>query len=95
MQHRIALAVFSEIYYPHGWKAFIDGKETPIARVNYALRGLSVPKGNHKIEFLFQPKSKDTGDTISLVISIISWLLLIGGLYWEWRNNQRQAVIKA
>jgi len=83
-------AVFSEIYYPYGWKAFIDGKETPIARVNYALRGLSVPAGNHNIEFRFEPKSKATGDTISLVLSILSWLLLFGGIYWEWRQGQKK-----
>ena len=83
-------AVFSEIYYPYGWRAFIDGKETPIARVNYVLRGLPVPAGTHKIEFRFEPKTKATGDMISLVISIISWLILIGGLIWEWRQSGKQ-----
>jgi uncharacterized membrane protein YfhO len=85
-------AVFSEIYYPYGWKAFVDGKETPIARVNYVLRGLPVSAGDHKIEFRFEPKSKANGDMISLVISILSWILLIGGLIWEWKQSNKTTV---
>jgi hypothetical protein len=60
--------------------------------VNYLLRGLPVPAGNHRIEFRFEPKSKATGDMISLVISILSWLILIGGLVWEWRQSGKTTV---
>lgn len=84
-------AVLSEIYYPHGWKAFVDGKETPIARVNYALRGISVPAGKHKIELRFEPESIKKGDNISLIIGIISWIVLITGLGWEIRNRLKTA----
>jgi hypothetical protein len=84
-------AVFSEVYYPRGWKAFIDGKETPIAKVNYVLRGLAVPAGKHKIEFRFEPASVSLGDTISLIIGIISILLLAGTIWYEWRSYKRSA----
>ncbi len=78
-------AVFSEVYYPNGWKAFIDQKEVPIAKVNYVLRGLSVPAGNHVIEFEFEPSAYKTGDMISLVIGILSILLVAFGLWREYK----------
>jgi hypothetical protein len=70
------LAVFSEIFYPKGWKATIDGKESEIIRVNYILRGLIVPSGKHEIVFSFEPKGYVTANVISLVSS--SLLLLFG-----------------
>lgn len=82
------LGVFSEIYYPHGWKASIDGKEVAIARVDYLLRAVSIPSGTHKIEFRFEPDSIKKGDMISLAIGIISWLLLLGGLFWIWKQSR-------
>jgi Bacterial membrane protein YfhO len=80
-------AVFSEIYYPKGWKAYIDEKETPIVKVNYLLRGLSVPAGNHKIRFEFKPDSYYTGAKLSLISGIISYLLLFGGIFLLWKNR--------
>ncbi|MGD1844593.1 MAG: YfhO family protein [Salibacteraceae bacterium] len=70
------LAVFSEIYYDKGWNAYIDGKLVPHLRVNYVLRALRVPAGQHRIEFRFEPKSYSIGSSIALICC----LTLIGGL---------------
>ncbi|HVK48257.1 MAG TPA: YfhO family protein, partial [Pseudobacter sp.] len=83
-------AVFSEVYYPNGWKAFIDGKEAPIARVNYTLRGMAIPAGKHNIEFRFEPASYHTGNLITLITGIISILLVLGGVVILWRNRNQQ-----
>jgi len=82
------IGVFSEVYYPYGWKATIDGKETPIARVNYVLRALSIPAGEHKIEFRFEPSSFIIGDQISLIIGILSILIVLYGIYYFWKANK-------
>jgi len=65
------LAVFSEIYYPKGWRVYIDDKEVDYFRVNYLLRGLMIPKGEHKIVFEFKPNSFYVGNKIALGSSII------------------------
>lgn len=59
--------VFSEIYYPYGWKATIDDTPADHYRVNYTLRALNVPAGDHKIHFEFDPDSVRKGDTLSMI----------------------------
>ncbi len=77
------LAVFSEAYYPHGWIATIDGKVVPIAKVNYALRGLNIPSGKHTIEFVFEPEVVATGNTIMLASNILLGLAILGSFaFW-------------
>jgi hypothetical protein len=87
------LAVFSEIYYPYGWTATIDGKEAPIAKANYALRALSVPAGEHTIEFRFNPPSFATGDRISLLVGIISIIALLVSAFLIWQDYRKKAVV--
>lgn len=81
------LAVFSEIYYPKGWKAYIDGAPAEHFRVNYVLRAMVIPKGDHTIEFKFEPNSYYTGETIALITSILVILIVLGGLGYEVKRN--------
>jgi hypothetical protein len=84
------LAVFSEIYYENGWNAYIDGKKTEHFPVDYVLRALVVPAGEHTVEFKFEPQVIKTGSIIT-VISVIGMLsLLIGGIYYEQKKNWRK-----
>lgn len=79
--------VFSEVYYGNGWKTLVDGKETTHIRVNYTLRGMELPAGNHSIEFKFDPDVVKTGSRIALASSILLGLLLLGGLYFEFKKR--------
>lgn len=84
------LAVFSEIYYPKGWTAYIDGNEANHFRVNYVLRAMVIPEGNHTVEFKFKPKSYFAGNKIALISSIIMVLFLIGTLGMEAFNYYKE-----
>jgi hypothetical protein len=82
------LAVFSEIYYPKGWVATIDGEEVPILRANYVLRALEIPAGNHKIEFRFEPKPYIIGNKITMASSWILLLVVLGSIGWTLRKEE-------
>jgi len=71
------LAVFSEIYYPDGWNAFIDGEQAEYFRVNYILRAMVIPQGEHTIEFKFEPRSYYIGNKVSLFSSIILLIFIV------------------
>ncbi len=72
------LAVFSEIYYPKGWNAYVDGKLTPHFQTDYVLRAMILPAGEHNVEFKFEPKVYRIGEKISLISSILLILIVIG-----------------
>ena len=77
------LIVFSEIYYPSGWKVFIDGNESTYFDVDYLLRGMVIPKGTHKVEFYFSPEIVKTGINIRLITIIITFSLIALMLFRE------------
>ena len=81
------LAVFSEIYYENGWNAYIDGVKTEHFPVDYVLRALIVPGGEHTIEFKFEPQVIKTGSIITLISGAGMLLILIGGVYFERKKN--------
>jgi hypothetical protein len=83
------VAVFSEIYYPKGWVAKIDGEEQPHFRVNYVLRAMQIPAGKHEIVFEFKPRSYYLGNKISFASSIILLLAVAGVVFIEIRKKRK------
>ncbi|NIN33981.1 MAG: LPXTG cell wall anchor domain-containing protein [Gammaproteobacteria bacterium] len=82
------MVVFSELYYPKGWKSYINGKQTPHFRVNYALRGMLVPAGDNQIEFRFEPEVVETGSQIALAGSLLFVLIAVAGLLFTRRRRR-------
>ena len=72
--------VFADIYYPLGWKAYVDDKETEIVKTNYIVRGLYLTAGKHKIDFKFHPDTYFKWNMPSLISSILILLVLVGGI---------------
>lgn len=84
-------AVFSEIYYPYGWKVTIDGKSDELYRVNYMLRAVNLPAGEHTVVFVFDPDSVRKGNMLSLICFGIMMLTLVSvGGYKLWRLRKRK-----
>ncbi|NNK87787.1 MAG: hypothetical protein HKO90_05855, partial [Flavobacteriaceae bacterium] len=79
--------VFSENFYPEGWISEIDEEEARHIRVNYVLRGMTVPAGDHTISFRFEPQVVRTGTQISLASSVIFVILLLGGVFWHYKQR--------
>lgn len=92
------IAVFSEIYFPWGWTATIDGKEAPIGRVNYVLRALRIPAGEHEINFRFDPQSVRVTNSISVasvtgiyILCALALIILILPLIKRRNSQTRQS----
>ena len=86
------LAVFSEVYYPKDWVAYIDGNKHTIFCVDWILRGLVVPEGEHEIIFKFEPTGYHTARMIESVGSLLIILLLllsIGKALMDEKNKKK------
>jgi uncharacterized membrane protein YfhO len=76
---RATLLVLSEMAYP-GWQVKVDGRPAQWLRVNYLLRGVALPPGQHRVEFYYRPWSFRLGAVVS---GLTILLLLLGGLRWQ------------
>jgi hypothetical protein len=86
---RAGLLVLTDVFYP-GWKATVDGRDVPIERVNYLLRGVPIPAGNHRVEFRYEPTSYRVGWIISLVALLVVLAVAIVGLRSRRRASRRR-----
>lgn len=84
--------VFSEIYYPYGWKALIDGRPAEHFRVNYLLRALNVPAGEHHIRFEFRPESVERGNRLSVICIGIMLLTLIAAVVMQIKSTRKTEI---
>jgi uncharacterized membrane protein YfhO len=83
-------AVFSEVYYPHGWNAYIDGQKADYIKVDYVLRGMNIPAGKHTIEFRFEPQSYKTANTLMLIGTLLTFALLIAAIVFEFLKRRKE-----
>jgi len=82
------LAVFSEIYYEPDWFAYIDGKPAEYIRANYVLRAMVIPAGTHEIVFRNEAPRLHRLDRVTLIISIVTLLAMIGSIVLVYRRKK-------
>lgn len=85
------VAVFSEIYFPWGWEATIDGKPAEIGRVNYVLRAMVIPAGEHEIVMTFDPASVHSTTTVATIAVFIIYLAAIAAIACGIARNRKEA----
>ncbi len=84
------VAVFSEIFFPWGWEATVDGKPVEIGRVNYVLRALKIGPGTHDIVFRFDPKSLRVTNTLGVIAVVLIYVICLAAFaYWTWKFVKR------
>ena len=84
------VAVFSEIFFPWGWEATLDGKPVEIGRVNYVLRALKIGPGTHDIVFRFDPKSLRVTNTLGVIAVVLIYVICLAAFaYWTWKFVKR------
>lgn len=84
------LAVFSEVYYPDGWKVYVDGELLPIHRVNYLLRGVALPAGSYTLEMKFDEPRFTTSNTVAYAGSALLFLLILGAFLKDFVLQKRE-----
>ena len=82
--------MISEVFYPEGWNAYLDGKKSKIFSANYILRGLRVPAGNHELVLKFEPKSYQLGVSLSYIGIILSLFITILGVTFWWKKRKNE-----
>ncbi|MDE5749183.1 MAG: hypothetical protein K2H87_00265, partial [Duncaniella sp.] len=88
------LAVFSEVYFPWGWRAEVDGEPVELGRVDYVLRAAALPAGEHTLTMTFDPRSLHTTDTlarISVILIYIAAICAVGMALRQWRQTRKEA----
>ena len=86
------LAVLSEIYYPKGWKMFIDDKEVPYIKADYLLRAVHVPAGNHTLKMIFAPEVIAKGKLISMICFGLFLILSLGGIWHIFKQKKSHEI---
>jgi hypothetical protein len=84
-----AFVVVSEMYYPAGWRAYVDGEEVPIYQTNHGLRGMTLPAGEHRVVMQFRPWSYFTGRSLSIGAGAILVLCLLAGVVIQRMRSRR------
>lgn len=84
-----AVAVFSEIYYDHGWSAFVDGEPMPCFRADYVLRAMKLPAGTHSVEWRFRAPGWTMAETVTGICSALVLLAALAALVYRLRQSRR------
>ncbi|MFY0696526.1 MAG: YfhO family protein [Balneola sp.] len=79
--------VLSEIYYPAGWVATLNGEEIEILKTNYVLRGMKIPAGDHELVMEFKPSSYSLGVTLGWISLVAQVLIALAFGVTYFRNN--------
>jgi uncharacterized membrane protein YfhO len=85
--------VVSEIYYPAGWNAYLDGEKIEIHPTNYILRGVVIPKGAHTLEMKLEPESYAISTRLSLIGILLTVLLILVGAFLYYRKHYRGEIV--
>lgn len=87
---RGGVAVFSEVFFPWGWKATVDGQPAEIGRANYVLRAMRLPAGKHEVVMTFDPDSMHTTGAVAYACSTLVYLMLLMGIFMAFIRKEEE-----